>query len=340
MTTRQPSRILSLVKAELNSVTPAWVKTMFFGIPNARPLRFTHGTAQILPTKGGYTAPIGLLASDMQGVKPKTTRVVDLCLPNEGLLCRTLSVPVASRNKIDRIVELDTLQKTPFKAEEVYSTFHVGPKKGSSHEITQWIARRDQIASLLARLEKLGLKIRQVRVDGAEAPALADFTRHIAPRAKLWIATNFFLLLASAGIGFAWYFFPTWNASQAYQNQEAINSTLARKALSLRESIDGSESGATERAALVEKLTRRQTLASILREVTVALPDEVWATDVVVERGRVSIRGSTSGSAAELVLDLTKDLKFLSPRLTGPVSQTGNGRERFELTFDLKGVVR
>ena len=70
-----------------------------------------------------------------------------------------------------------------------------------------------------------------------------------------------------------------------------------------------------------------------LRALTVALPDGVWISDLKFTPTEFVITGETSGSAADLVLQLTESNLDLVPSLQGAVSRTNIGSERFSLKF-------
>ena len=334
MTFGQWSALLNAYRTEISSALPAWVKAMFLGQPMATPLVFNASTRKITTQRDGIHIPDTLLRTDVHGLETLTPQNVDILLPEKELLRREITVPTKSLSKLDQVIGLDTIQKTPFKPADIYSTTQVVSTNGSVSKVEQWIARRDHVETVRSRLAALGLNVRRVYVGEA---ALADFSNEVAPRARHWRAINALLILATVGLLSLWFLAPSWGSFQALQKQEIINSSLSKEAMALRQRVDGLQVGASERAAFIARVSQRQTVSSILRDLTVLMPDDVWLTDISIQNGRVVIRGSTAGSAAELVLSLTEDQRFLSPRLTGPVSQTADGRERFDMTLGLKG---
>ncbi|MDA8747766.1 PilN domain-containing protein [Litoreibacter sp.] len=228
------------------------------------------------------------------------------------------------------------IQKTPFKPGEIYSTNQIQANEGPGSNVTQWIARRDHVDAIRSRLAGLGFHVRRVNVANIATAPLADFSAEIAPNNKIWRRINGLLLVGIIATISAWQLIPSWNAFQMLKQQETGNAALSNQAVALRQQFDGMQDSASMRSDFITRVTSSQTISSLLRDLTVILPDTVWLTDISIQTGRVIIRGSISGSAAELVLSLTRDGQFIAPRLTGPVSQTADGRERFDMTLDFK----
>jgi Tfp pilus assembly protein PilN len=332
----QRSAFLKVISVEISSAVPAWLKTMFLGQPTARPLYFKRGLDSLETSRGDIQAPFALLKGDVVGLQPVPRKNVDIYLPETVLLKRDITVPTASLAKIDSIVALDTVQKTPFKPHEIFSTIKIVERSKTGAKVVQWIARKDTIDAIVAQLKALGLSVRQIHVEEQQTSALADFSSEIAPRAKSIRRLNGLVVFVGGLLLAGWAIAPTWFAAQALEKQASYTSALSERAVALRNELEDLQGGATEHAAFIARVSRRQTVSHILRELTVALPDTVWLTDVSIQNGRIIVRGSTSGSAAELVLSLTEDRRFISPRLTGPVSQTADRRERFDMTFDFR----
>ena len=340
MVTGQRSGFLNAFAAEISSVVPTWVKTMFLGHPWARPLVFDTAVKTISQKNGKIHLPATLLHTDEKGITPVKDQIVDVILPEEELLRREITIPEKLLSKADKIVSLDTIQKTPFKPADIYSATQLLNKHGQDTTVVQWISRRDHIEAIRARLARLGLRVRQVQIESNPSVTITDFSGEVAPRARAWRRVNAVLLLAAVVLMGGWFLAPSWTAYQTLKMQEVVNRTLSQETLALRESVDDLQGGASERTAFVERVSRHQTISSVLRDLTILMPDEVWLTDISIQRGRMLVRGSTAASAAELVLNLTRDQRFIAPRLTGPISQTADGRERFDLTLDLKSRER
>ena len=260
--------------------------------------------------------------------------MVEAYLPRDRLLKRIVRLPRTPRRMLARAVSLDMLRRTPFKTDQTYSILSDIKSDASGTELTQWVARRDEIGALRDRLAVAGLKTRRVLVADAPSVPLADFSAQVYPAGRVWRALNALALLIVLG-ALAWYWAePALRAQDARRAQEAELQRLTEEALNLRQSIQAQSTEESERTAFLARMTRRTTMVTTLRAATVLLPDTVWVTEMAIDRNRTVIRGSAAGSAAQMLLDLPRNRQLLNPQLAGPVSRTADGRERFEIVFE------
>lgn len=312
----------------LSDALPDWLSALLLGQPMARTLSFGPNDA-LTKAKGRLVAPAAWLKSDADVPAKKGKRYVDVILPDAQLLRRQVKLPKTPRRMLQQAVTLDMLRRTPFKPEQTYSV--LSGIDGTS--LTQWIARRDDIDGLCARLARAGLLVRRVRVAGAPDAPLADFTARVYPAGRLWRGLNVLAVLTALAAGGWVWAAPVLKVQDALRAQEAEVQRLTAEALALRQGMQAQTAEDTERTAFLHRMTRRTPFVSTLRAATVMMPDEVWLTDMSIDRTRVTLRGSTVGSAAQMLLDLPRNRLLRNPQLAGPVSQTRDGRERFDIVF-------
>lgn len=313
----------------MSDALPDWLAALLFGRPMARGLSFGSVDA-VKRQKGRFVVPNTWLKTDAEISQYKGSHYVDIILPDERLLKRAVKLPKTPRRMLERAVTLDMLRRTPFTPEQTYSVLSEVRTNAGNTTLIQWIARRDDIDGLRARLAQAGLMVRRVLVDDA---ILADFGKEIYPAGRLWRGLNVLAILTMLGAGAWMWAEPAFKAQEARRAQEAELQQLTTEALALRQRIQAQSSEMSERTAFLNRMTRRTPFASTLRAATVMLPDEVWLTDLGFDRVRVTVRGSTAGSAAQMLLDLPRNRLLRSPQLAGPVSQTRDGRERFDIVF-------
>lgn len=328
------------VDRALSEILPDWFRAMFLGQPRAQVLSFDDTATELRKTSDGWVAPFSWLASAPENGKATQERVVDVVVPSQMILGRALKFPKKSARHLDRVVGFDTLQKTPFKPDQIHSVCDITGRDPAQIHVQQWIARKSDIEALAQNLATHGLRPRRFIIDGFSGPAMLDLSRDVAPLGGMWRTFNLIAACAILGALICLWALPVWSAYQARQAQEAELKTLTAQAVALRQDVDGLRRGASERAAFLDIMMQRQTMVALLREATALLPDSVWITDFTFEADRLILRGSVKGSAAQLVLDLPDNNVLKTPRLTGPVSQMGDGRERFDLVFDTKMVAR
>lgn len=317
----------------LSDALPDWLSSLFLGQPMARALSF--GSVEALTrTRDGLVAPEAWLKTGANIPHRKGRQFVDLILPDAQLLKREVKLPKTPRRMLQRVVTLDMLRRTPFKSDQTYTLLSEVRTNGAQTTLSQWIARRDDIDTLRKRLSQAGLMVRRVRVTTAPQTPLADFTSDIYRAGRLWRSLNAIsVLIGLAAGGWIWAA-PALELQKTRIDLEAEVQTLTAEAFALRQGMQAQSADASDRAAFLDRMTVRTPVVSTLRAVTVIMPDDVWLTDIAFDRTRVTLRGSTSGSAAQMLLDLPRNRLLRDAQFAGPVSQTGDGRERFDIVFE------
>ena len=311
---------------------PNWVQALFFGRPSASEMSFSADVTEMRRQKGGVQAPMAWLDG---GELPKGRgRIVDLVLPASRLLRRQVTLPpTTSFRSIESAVALDMRRKTPFSVGETFDAISDVDQSEDGVRLSHWVARRDDMDALRARLAAGGYKVRRILVEGVDAPPLADFSASVYPMGRVWRGLNVLALLTLLGAGGWLWLEPVLAVQRAREAQEAEVATLTARAVSLRQALDTQTATSAERASFVERMTGRTPLSANLRAATLVFPDSVWLTDFTFSRTQVSVRGTVDGSAAQMLLDLPANRLLLAPALTGPVTQGPRGADRFEIAF-------
>ncbi len=123
-----------------------------------------------------------------------------------------------------------------------------------------------------------------------------------------------------------------------YQELGPATAELERvriSAVELQKELKKRRVSAEEQKALLDVTLGRPRLSETLRELTVALPDEVWISDLELNDSGLLVAGETAASAADLVIALARSRTFTDPHLSGPVSATASGGERFQLSLGI-----
>lgn len=309
---------------------------MFFGDPMVIEARFSNTTEKVKYQNGKLVAPYSLLQSDMFGITPKRIKIVDVFIPENLFLKRIIDAPASTRKNLNALVELDMVRRTPFRPDTVYWTISKPNKSGNALRVEQWVIKKIDVEQLQKRLEHAGLRIRKVFIDGVTTQrAIADISANATPNARRWRLVNGTLAAGSIGLAALIGFYPAWQASiERARLDESVTQTRTR-ALALRQEVETLRSKEMERAAFLDMIYQRPHLSNVLRDVTVAMPDEVWISDLNFSPAHLIVTGEVSGSAAQLVLALAQHNEFSNPSLSGPIARSSNGAERFELTLDL-----
>jgi Tfp pilus assembly protein PilN len=130
--------------------------------------------------------------------------------------------------------------------------------------------------------------------------------------------------------------------NQAFENQQRLDDLTAQsellkqEAISLRKEIEGRQATLDIANKRAQFIYNRHKLSTVLRDITIALPDHTWVSNVNYSKTNVSIIGATSESSADLVLQLAKVNRIQNPQLIGSVSKNQSGSEKFELRYSLE----
>ncbi|MEQ6204723.1 PilN domain-containing protein [Sulfitobacter sp. HNIBRBA2951] len=336
MSSQAATSIGTWVAARFSALVPDWLRTMFAGYPLARVITF-------IPTdklNGRSTLSQDLLTTDTpKPVKNMRHKRIDVVAPSELFLRRTIKAPKISAAKLHAMATLDLRQHTPFDAQDVYWQLDTPQNQDGAIEVTQWVVKRADIEKWRMRLEAQGYQIRRIFVQGAQtAQPIADFSDALVPWQRGLRLFNGALALAATTAALAAWLYPSWVADRQADVLQAQAQDLQIQAVDLRREVEGLRGLDRERTTFLDTILRRPLLVDSLRELTVALPDEVWIASMVYSPQRIVMTGETSGSAAEIVLKLGGRRMLGNPRLSGPVQKTANQAERFELSVDLGRV--
>jgi len=76
---------------------------------------------------------------------------------------------------------------------------------------------------------------------------------------------------------------------------------------------------------------------AVLKEVATLLPRDIALTEFLLEGGRLQIRGTTGGSAAELIAAFERSRLLENAAFTSPIAQQGKDRQGFQLQAFVRG---
>ncbi|MEO8531637.1 MAG: PilN domain-containing protein [Deltaproteobacteria bacterium] len=327
---------MGLVARGASETLPDWMFTAFFGRPVARELVFSDDVSNVILRGKTLVAPTSLLKTEASSSPGSYRGAVIAILPQHYCLERQIEVPAKGLAALASIAELDLTRRTPFRKSDVWWTVSAPTSVPNGFVVSQFVVKRSDVRALSARLALLGLRLTQVRIAGSSV--LADLSDTAAPSGRLWRRFNAGLAALGVILAMTLWLNP---ALVARADLRVLDTALAARrdeAVNLRSQVEVLREQKDAREQFLAEIVTRPRLSNVLRDLTVALPDTVWISDFVFSPIAVVVTGEIAGSAADLVLALSENRQFGNPRLTGPVSQTQEGRERFDLTVDLGGV--
>lgn len=303
---------------DLASLARRWAAALFLGEPLASRLVLHPADGMSLPAPGRANS---------------RATVIDAVLPPSTLLRRVLPVAGLKPSALRSAAELDLIRKTPFRAQDVAWAVTTEQSPAGPRAV-QWVAKRVDLQRLRTQLQERGYRVRRflVEADGRFA-TLVDHTSDVAPDRGRWRLINLSLLGLGACAALLIWLAPAWRAERLLATLEPDLAVLRAEAVSARDELTSIEDrAATQEQIRAAILERPRLLASIV-SLTEALPDTTWLDELSFSSERLTMSGETSGSAAQLVLDLAALEPRWAPSLAGPVAQDANGREHFQLTI-------
>ena len=133
-----------------------------------------------------------------------------------------------------------------------------------------------------------------------------------------------------------------WATTSAYRERKTL-SLLNRRIEAVRaeaaevEALKGDLATLKNQLQALEGVARQRgrTLLT-LKELISLLPTDVALSDLSLEGNRLQIRGTTSGSAAELISALERSSGLENAAFTSPISSAGKDRQGFQLQAFVK----
>ncbi|MGB3316137.1 MAG: PilN domain-containing protein, partial [Albidovulum sp.] len=283
--------------------------------------------------------PTAVLQHDTLPDLNVSNEAVNLYLPPSFFLCRKIAVPPAGTRHLGKIAELDLARRTPFRQDEVYWALSSNLLAGSDATAIQWIARKSDVELMRTRLAGQKLGLRKVFASDDDRPVpIADFSAQISRGAVIWRRANALLSAAIVAAGIAMVALPAIQQAQQARELTVQLDELRAETGTLRRDVEDQRAADMQRGTLLDAVIDRNRLSHVLRELTVSVPDTVWVSELAFQADRLLVSAEIDGSAAELVIALASDRKFIDPRLTGRVETIQNGDERFQLSLGLRDV--
>jgi general secretion pathway protein L len=272
---------------------------------------------------------------------PRGTTDVAVELSAEDVLRRRFELPAASRATLARAVPFELERLSPIEADKLYydySIVEMGKKKKQA-ELELRIVKRSAVDAAIALARAAGLRVGAIRFAGDTREAdwrsfPMDRGAWLRLKWRQWnvLALAALALLLGIAVVFAAYM---RGASAADALSAEVDAAAQRAAVvhHLNHQINNVQ--AQIDFPLAQK--RAPFLLAILAEVTRVLPDGTWLSEFQLDTGKVHIQG-LSKSASDVVADIDRSPMFANAQFMAPLQSAQNGNERFDLSFDVKGM--
>jgi general secretion pathway protein L len=333
------AQLLSFVPPALRSWSPAGDDGL---VAEARDL---DGATQIdlLRRRDGTLTPLGRFTRDRHGLDElrvlverlgRERRAV-LRLPDDAILIKDLSLPVAAERELAQVAAYEMDRETPFTVEEVHWDVTVTHRDRASGRIEAMLrlVPRFRVDDTVRWLESAGLRPVAIeagsrfapvaRVQLPQAGASASAGRRVVAVLAGTCAVLFILALA----------LPFVRQSLALGDVEARIEALKPQIAEV-EGLKGGLGGPGAGPVALEAARVGNALA-ILAALTDAVPDHSYVTDLSLEARRLTLVGRSSRST-DLLSALARTPQFRTAAFAAPVSRIeGSDLESFTITADV-----
>lgn len=273
------------------------------------------------------------------GVNTKLLQL-DLVLPAEQVLRRTVSVPVAARGNLRQMLGFQISKLTPFSREQVFYDVVEGTRKTAAGMLEaellvvpkpfarQWMQHVTRVTGLpVARL--------QVAAPGDAAQAINLLGEPGVPSrwSKRLNRNSILLLLLVLSLGLAMIAPVVKLRMLVVQGKQEIVQ-LESRVKEVRKEWYGLQEGASSLGFMLEQHAQYGNATQVLDELTRLIPDTVYLTGLTLEKNRVEISGQ-GADVVELVELLNASELFEQARFASAITRGRDNQDVFVISMQL-----
>lgn len=287
-----------------------------------------EGDGLALYDASGAGAPKRLPASS----RKRTAGVIELRLPAEAVLTRSLTLPAAGREYLEPILEHRLERLVPWSPDRALYGYHVTGETPSGELKVDFAATSRDIADAwLAKASALGLEPTAIGGRGAplDRPLEIDLWRgaqdRIHARAQRAVRTAAAIVALVVLPTLALALYASHSAEERLKQIEA-RSAAARGTL---QAAVGAGAGSRE-AALMAAKRPDDAMVTLVDRLARAVPTDTALRDLEIDESRIRLAGA-SGGAPALIGKLEASGLMRDTRFAAPVTRAPDGRDNFEI---------
>jgi len=178
--------------------------------------------------------------------------------------------------------------------------------------------------------------VRRVLIDGVDAEPIVGFSETSYRFKGLWpilVVAAFAVLLSGLLAPKAHIFWELKRETAQLTDQIARQQSLA---ITKRGTLDTLKINDQNQSEFLNRTKFKVPTSQTLRELTTAVPDEIWLTRLSISDDLLVANGIAQGSAAEEVLKLSQRDGFGLVELRGSISKSASNGESFEFVLPLR----
>ncbi|MFZ2003915.1 MAG: PilN domain-containing protein [Stellaceae bacterium] len=274
------------------------------------------------------------------GSVPNSSRLpVVLRLADSDVLCKTITLPIATERDLAQVLSFEMDRETPFTVDDVLWSYCLIDRNKQRGQITVRLRliSREQLAPLLDALAGASILVTRVEIAGGVddrlvLPVQTDGFRlkqRGGTQSLRWASVAFCLVLAALVI--ATPFIRQSRDLATIDREIAASRGAAEQAEHLRQEIDRLEGAGN--VVQKERATAGDPLA-MLAALTAALPDDTYLTEMQQQQNKVTF-GGRSATASRLIGAVARSNELHNPAFVAPVTRTeATHQEVFSITAE------
>ncbi|MCJ2011907.1 PilN domain-containing protein [Methylobacterium sp. J-076] len=268
---------------------------------------------------------------------PGRFAIIDLRLPADQMLRRSLTLPSAGRDYLPSIIAHRLERLTPWRMDKVLHGFAVSPEERTdgSLAVDLLAMSADRLAPVLDRLAARGFvptSLGSVE-DAIDAPPRIDLYAGrpaTADRAtRRWVAR---IAIGTITVLLAACLASAWVAQEAEAEQAETTGRLA----ALRSRLQAHRGGGTSHERALIEAHREASALVLIDGLSAAIPDTTVLREINLSSGKVRLAGRSSDAPA-LIKQLEGRAGLTGVRFAAPVVRDAAGRDLFEITAERPG---
>lgn len=259
---------------------------------------------------------------------------VELRLPPDQVLQRTLSLPQAGREFVEQIIEHRLGRLTPWTPDKVLYGFRIAGEAGADGQMSVEFAATstDLAAAAASRLKAFGLAPTALgtAAEPIEAPLRLDLFRgaRSAAQPRLRRATAL-AAIAAASVLAPLCLLSFWLAHAGEQRVRSAETRI----LAARARLQAASGGAAERGrdqALLEAKRPETSVLVLMDRLGAAVPSNTFLRELEIELDKVRLVGHSADAPALIGL-LEADPGLAKVRFAAPVTRDEENRDGFDI---------
>ena len=281
------------------------------------------------------------LANDLSQVfrEAELSKDVFVTLPADQVLRPKLVMPKARRASLKGVLRYEVERVSPIDHDDLFYDFVVGDAENDTVAVELRMIRKAPVDEAIALCRMAGLAVGALYFEGD--PTVADWRAFPIDRyALLRIFLTRFGLLILSGLATTLLVLVLFGAYlRGAATLEGLSSAVADagvRAARVERLNDNIDSVAKD-LGFAARQKRSPFFVSKLAELTKALPDGTWITELTMDGSKIRIQGAST-EASNLIGLIDHSAQFTNAKFEAPlVHDASTNVDRFDLSFDVVG---